>query len=431
METIRNILSTLFLFLTIISIFLIFNFLNNNQKIIYIQETTDLDNKNKKEKEIIFEDNIINLNPNRNNDYLELSILESLPQEKIWLINLTKKTISLYENKKLREIIPIAYQAPEDKWYQTPMGYFRIGIKKEKHYSSLFPVYMNYSVQLYEDFFIHEIPYFLNGEMVTNNFTGGCLRLDKENSKKFYDLVKEGDFVLVYKELFNYNTSDKFTFPVKKDEFYLLKNFNSPFRMTKKYSGDLKNLKKDYVQHTAIDLSPYAFAKDLNVYSIYDGEVTKIVKNGEGDHGMGNTVIIEHLFNLDEVDNNYLKEKKYSLDIVEKEGKKYIKIYSLYAHLSEIKKELSEGTFVKKGEIIGKVGNTAYGCNYWRIGEDGCDKNSPPDIHLHFEIKEKPVLESPKPTKCFLNGIWKNCYGYIPHNPIDYGYFDPLKFLSK
>jgi hypothetical protein len=180
METIRNILGTLFLFLTIISIFLIFNFLNNNQKIIYIKETTDLDNKNKKEKEIIFEDNIINLNPNRNNDYLELSILENLPQGKIWLINLTKKTISLYENKKLKEIIPIAYQAPEDKWYQTPMGYFRIGIKKEKHYSSLFPVYMNYSVQLYEDFFIHEIPYFLNGEMVTSNFTGGCLRLDKE-----------------------------------------------------------------------------------------------------------------------------------------------------------------------------------------------------------------------------------------------------------
>jgi len=106
----------------------------------------------------------------------------------------------------------------------------------------------------------------------------------------------------------------------------------------------------DYIQHTGLGLAFPPFAKDLNVYSIYDGKIVKIVKNGENDHGMGNTVIIEHTINKN-------------------------KIYSLYTHLSEINSNLKEGNFIKKGAAIGKAGATGYGCNYWRIGEDGCEKN--------------------------------------------------------
>jgi murein DD-endopeptidase MepM/ murein hydrolase activator NlpD len=351
-----------------------------------------------KEKVFVFNNNF-DVNFNIKNKNLKPKILEA----RVWEINLSKNQIYFFENGKLKEIIPIAYQAPEGKWYQTPTGYFRVGIKKEKHISSIFPVYMNYAVQMYEDFFIHEIPYYLNGERVSSDFTGGCIRLWPKFAKEFFEKAKTGDLIISYKDLDNFEVKEGFVFPVNKNEFYVRQRFNNPLR-TSWIGGPDRSI--DYIQHAGVDLAPNPDAQDLNVYNISDGKVVKIVRNGEDDHGLGNVVIVEHKVNEKDV-------------------------YALYAHLSEINPKLKEGDFIKKGEIIGTVGATAYGCNYWRIGEDGCDKKSQLDVHLHFEIKEKPLLESPKPAKCFLNGSWKNCYGYVPHNPTNYGYIDPLKFLSK
>jgi murein DD-endopeptidase MepM/ murein hydrolase activator NlpD len=386
-----------------------------------------------KEEVFVFNNNFdIDSNPKNKSKNLKPKIFEA----RVWEVNLSKNQIYFFENGKLKEIIPIAYQSPEGVWYQTPTGYFRVGIKKEKHISSIFPVYMNYAVQMYEDFFIHEIPYYLNGERVSSDFTGGCIRLWPKFAKEFFEKAKPGDLIISYKDLDDFEVKENFVFPVNKNEFYLRQRFNNPLR-TSWLRGPDRSI--DYIQHAGVDLAPNPDAQDLNVYNIYDGKVVKIVRNGEDDHGLGNVVIVEH--KLPELNDriNYPNNQPNGNEIFgEHSGNKfgqdsgrYKTVYALYSHLSEINQKLKEGNFIKKGEIIGKVGATAYGCNYWRIGEDGCDKNSQLDIHLHFEIKEKPVLESPKPVKCFLNGSWKNCYGYVPHNPTNYGYIDPLKFLSK
>jgi len=344
---------------------------------------------------ISLENNIIITSANK--------IKPKIYEARVWEINLSKNQIYFFENCELKEIFPIAYQSPEGVWYQTPTGYFRIGIKKEKHISSLFPVYMNYAVQIYEDFFIHEIPYYLNGERVSTNFTGGCIRLWNKVAPEFFKKVKTGDLVIIYKDLDDVILNPRFVFPVNKNEFYLRQRFNSPLRSS--WSNN-KDRRLDYLQHAGIDLAPSPEAKDLNVYNIYEGKIEKIIKNGYKDHGMGNVVIIEHL-----IDNK--------------------KIYSLYAHLAQIREDLRQGDFIKKGEIIGKVGATGYGCNWWHIGEDGCDKKGILDVHLHFEIKVKPVLESPVEVKCFINGEYKTCYGYVPDNPEKFGYINPIKFLSE
>jgi murein DD-endopeptidase MepM/ murein hydrolase activator NlpD len=378
-----------------------------------------------KEKVFVFNNNF-DVNLNIKNKNLKPKIFEA----RVWEINLSKNQIYFFENGKLKEIIPVAYQAPEGVWYQTPTGYFRVGIKKEKHFSSLFPVYMNYAVQMYEDFFIHEIPYYLNGERVSSDFTGGCIRLWPKFAKEFFEKAKPGDLIISYKDLDDFEVKENFVFPVNKEEFYIRQRFNNPLR-TSWLRGPDRSI--DYIQHAGVDLAPNPDARDLNVYNIYDGKVVKIVRNGEDDHGLGNVVITQINADITQIntdkdinDNQHNKNQRSSvLD------QRLSVVYALYAHLSEINPNLKEGDFIKKGEIIGKVGATAYGCNYWRIGEDGCYKKSPLDVHLHFEIKEKPVLESPKPAKCFLNGSWKNCYGYVPHNPTNYGYIDPLKFLSK
>ncbi len=136
-------------------------------------------------------------------------------------------------------------------------------------------------------------------------------------------------------------------------------------------------------------------------------KVVKIQPNDGKDHGLGNTVIIKHQINNEE-------------------------IYSLYAHLSSIEENIIEGVEIKKGGKIGKVGNSGYGCqNYWRVGPDGCDKNLSPDTHLHFEIKKAPLLENPLGGKA----CWKRtgepnfCYGYTPDYSQKYGYLNPIKYL--
>jgi len=117
---------------------------------------------------------------------------------------------------------------------------------------------------------------------------------------------------------------------------------------------------------------------------------------GQGclDHGMGNTVIIEH----------------------ELEGGG--KVYSLYAHLETIDPAIKGGAIVKANQVIGRMGASGYGeTDYWlrRKGQP---------IHLHFEIKDKPVLSDPKTGQH---------YGYVPanSNPDDYGYHNPYDFFGK
>lgn len=323
-------------------------------------------------------------------------------------IDLTNKKALLYDIGKVVQVLNVAYQSPEGKWFQTPTGYFKIGVKKENHISSLFPVKMPYSIQFYEDFFIHEIPSYLNnGERVSSNFSGGCIRLGKDDAKKFYEFVQKNDRVLVYKTLENLAIKNGFFPPVDLKNFWIRQRFNSPIRQFWNHSGDLENLKLDYYQHTGVDFAPTQGIQNIPAYAIFDGKVAKIQLNDGTDHGLGNVVILEHEINGE-------------------------KIYSLYAHLALINVKLKDGISIEKGEIIGEIGNSGFGCkNYWRIDADGCDKTSPNDTHLHLEIKDAPVIENP------LNGMAcetpdynpRYCYGYTPDSPQKYGYRDPLEFL--
>ncbi|BCX15646.1 MAG: hypothetical protein KatS3mg097_538 [Candidatus Parcubacteria bacterium] len=380
-------------------------------------------------------------------------------ENRVFEVDLTDNKIYFFENGELKKTIPIAYQAPYGKWYQTPAGYFRIGVKKEKLFSSLFPVYMNYAVQMYEDFFIHEIPYYLDGRRVNSNFTGGCIRLEDKYAQEFFKLAKAGDLVISYLTFKNFKIKEGFHQPVNIKEFFIRQKFNNPLRTTYTYSKDREN---DYIQHAGIDIAPLPSAKDLNVYSIADGKVVKIIKNGEKDHGLGNTVIVEitrtNANNYNERElmqtennatrtdaNNYnnrepvrtrYQEFAFENDFRKssREGSQEFtseKLYALYGHMAEINPKIKEEDFIKAGQILGKVGATGFGCNYWRIGEDGCDKETPLDTHLHLEIKTKPVLETPVPAKCNIKGQKVKCYGYAPHSPQNYGYIDPLIFLFE
>jgi len=310
-------------------------------------------------------------------------------------VDLTGHKVLFYDQNKLIKILPLAYQSPEEKWFQAPSGYFRAGVKKQKHLSSLFPVVMPYSIQYYEDFFIHGIPYYRNGNEVSSQFTGGCLRLQNDFAKEVYDFLNSGDQILIYKTFEDLEIKAEFSSPVDQEKFFIQRRFLSPYRKSFFFSGT-SILNEDYYQHTGVDFRPTTDSPQ-SIYAIADGKIAEIQLNDGNDHGLGNTIIIEHQLSLK-------------------------KIYSLYAHLDYIKPELTEGALIKKGETIGEAGNSGFGCrNYWRIGEDGCESQAPPDIHLHFEIKTASVLENPEGR-----GLY---YGYVPDYPQKYGYLNPIEFL--
>ncbi|GAB4326033.1 MAG: hypothetical protein Kow0074_20150 [Candidatus Zixiibacteriota bacterium] len=100
-------------------------------------------------------------------------------------------------------------------------------------------------------------------------------------------------------------------------------------------------------------------------------------------HGLGNCVIIRHA-----------------------NGK-----FTLYGHLDCIAVGISTGVSVSAGETIGRMGNSG---KYARR-----DASFGP--HLHFEIKDRGVLENPRGPGTH--------YGYTPDLPDGYGYHDPRVFI--
>lgn len=338
-------------------------------------------------------------------DKKDIRFCSSSPKQnafKLFELNLSDSRILFYKNGLLEKTLPIGYQSPYGKWFQTPTGYFEIGVKRTKLKSSIVDVFMEDAVQFYEDFFIHGIPYWPNGEKVTSQFSGGCIRLEDNYAKDFFDIAEKGDAIVSYLSLDDFSPKSGFSSPVPKNNFWIRQRFNSPLKTDWSYHQDKR---ENYIQHAGLDLSPQKDSIDNDVYAIYDGKVNSIIKNGEGDLGLGNVVIIEH---------NISGEK----------------IYSLYGHLSFVE-DLIIGSEIKSGQKVGIMGNTGFGCNYWKIGDDSClDNGADSDTHLHLEIKSLPVLTSPDEDFCVIpNGKTTRCVGYSSSNPTDFGYKDPLLFI--
>jgi len=136
--------------------------------------------------------------------------------------------------------------------------------------------------------------------------------------------------------------------------------------------------------HTAVDYSSYG---STDVISSNSGKIAYIEYMSSYDHGMGNNIIVEH------------------------ELTSGSKIYSSYSHLASITSGLKVGDTVSKGQKLGVMGGSGYGkLNYW-------------GVHLHFEIKSKPVTNNPSGS-----GLY---WGYTPSNPDNYGYYNPNNYIGK
>jgi hypothetical protein len=149
----------------------------------------------------------------------------------------------------------------------------------------------------------------------------------------------------------------------------------------------------DYGNDTyAVDFSQSgceAYGKSVTPMS--DGTVLQVFVDGDGDHGYGNSVLIDH-------------------------GGGFV---SRYAHFSETKVEVGEQ--VNTNTVIGRVGNSGYAV--------GSACSSYPGTHLHIALYENGVPSKPEPLSGLSpinEGCWisregdQSCNG----NPGDYDSID-------
>lgn len=116
------------------------------------------------------------------------------------LANLTTMQLDVYENGVPTVTFPIQAKGREGSWWETPAGLYSIKIKAQNHLSSIGNVYMPWSMQFQGNFFIHGLPYYPDGTLVSTSYSGGCIRLHTDDAEKVYKLVERGVPVIVYED---------------------------------------------------------------------------------------------------------------------------------------------------------------------------------------------------------------------------------------
>jgi len=112
-------------------------------------------------------------------------------------IDLSKMILTVFDNGRIIDICEVAAAGNPWSW-PTPKGSFSVLHKEENHFSRKSYVWMPWSLHFYGDYYIHEIPYWPNGQRITSKYSGGCIRLPAGSAKLVYNLVEIGTPVLVH-----------------------------------------------------------------------------------------------------------------------------------------------------------------------------------------------------------------------------------------
>lgn len=91
-------------------------------------------------------------------------------------------------------------------------------------------------------------------------------------------------------------------------------------------------------------------------------------------------------------------------------------LYSLYGHLSPSRWKVESGTEVKRGDLIGYLGDS---------DENGGSKEQPVQTHLHFGIRAGRTADYPP------QGEWRFMAGWIRCCPQDLGWLQPSMVITS
>jgi len=166
-------------------------------------------------------------------------VRQELIDEKVSFIesDLSAMTLKVYKEGKLEKEVPIVSKGREGSWWETPAGLYKIQGKESDHFSSFGQVHMPWSMPFQGNFFIHGWPYYNNGQLVAEGYSGGCIRLSTEDAQSVFELSEVDMPVLVYEKDF---IGDSFEYKLLEDKIsassYLAADLANNFAFAEKAS---------------------------------------------------------------------------------------------------------------------------------------------------------------------------------------------------
>lgn len=119
-------------------------------------------------------------------------------RDKFIFADLKRMRLSYYENGVETEPFEILSKGREGSFFETPSGIYSISYKEENHFSTIGKVWMPWSLHFFGNYFIHGWPYYPGGKPVAQSFSGGCIRLSADDSRKLFRLAGSGMPLLIY-----------------------------------------------------------------------------------------------------------------------------------------------------------------------------------------------------------------------------------------
>lgn len=113
-------------------------------------------------------------------------------------VDLVTMKLRNFTNGVLVESMPILSKSQNGSWCQTQAGLYKVETKKEKHFSAIGQVYQPWSLSFQSNFYIHGWSQYADGNKVSEDFSGDCIRLDSADAKRLFSEVKIGTPILVH-----------------------------------------------------------------------------------------------------------------------------------------------------------------------------------------------------------------------------------------
>ena len=112
--------------------------------------------------------------------------------------DLTNMELQVYKQGEVTLSSRVLARGKKNSLFETPSGYYKIQSKEENHFSTIGHVWMPWSMHFFGNYFIHGWPYYPDGTPVSEQFSGGCIRLADKDAIEIYKAAKTGMPILVY-----------------------------------------------------------------------------------------------------------------------------------------------------------------------------------------------------------------------------------------
>lgn len=113
-------------------------------------------------------------------------------------VDLSHMEILLYKDGKVVSTYKVLSKGEPGSHWEVPSGVYGVEKKEDEHFSTIGKVDLPYSLDFSGNFSIHGWPTYPNGQEVSKNFYGGCVRLSTEDAEAVYMFADVGTGLFVY-----------------------------------------------------------------------------------------------------------------------------------------------------------------------------------------------------------------------------------------